>query len=287
MLPLKTSYRKNKDLLTAVYAFYANKNFCTLILAALFWIVVFSIRDQAHAQTEFSEVFSGMSVTVPWEGTIPEIGSVVVIDKGSLVLGQKEFDENIYGIVAGQTALSLDDRSLDDQNSIKVVNAGESFVRVSTINGNIESGDYLTSSSIEGVAQLADISGHILGIAMEDYTNDNPEEIGTIMAYLDIKSAYVTHRSDRNLLEFLRTGFLSPVMSPLTTFRYLLAGLIVAASFITGFSSFGRISSRSVESLGRNPLASKDIKSAVIFNFIFTFGIMIAGLVISYFILVL
>jgi len=63
--------------------------------------------------------------------------------------------------------------------------------------------------------------------------------------------------------------------------------MVVIASFVVGFSSFGKISGKSVEALGRNPLASRDIKSAVVFNFIFTFGIMIIGIVLSYLVLVL
>jgi len=64
---------------------------------------------------------------------------------------------------------------------------------------------------------------------------------------------------------------MAPVLSPLTTFRYLISAMVVIASFVVGFSSFGKISGKSVEALGRNPLASRDIKSAVVFNFIFTF----------------
>jgi F0F1-type ATP synthase membrane subunit c/vacuolar-type H+-ATPase subunit K len=259
-------------------------SFVTLALA-LPTTLLFS--QQPKAQTGVSSIFSGISVTIPWESETGEEGDVVVIEGGEFALGKKSYDENIYGVIVQSTALSLADRALEGEPSVRVVSSGEAYVKVSAVNGDIKSGDYLTTSFTEGVAQLADISGYVLGIALEDFSSDDPDEVGTILAHLDIKSAYVPQRSQKNLLQFLSTGALSPIMSPLTSFRYLLSALVVVASFIVGFSSFGKISSQSVESMGRNPLASKDIKSAVVFNFIFTFGIMIAGIVVSYLVLVL
>ena len=250
--------------------------------------LVISSQRFAFAQT-FSapSVFSGISITIPWKEPEVEEGSVIVIENGKFSLSTKNYDENIYGVVVVSTAISLADRTLDETGSILVVSSGETYVRVSSINGDIKVGDFITTSSVAGIAQFADVSGYVLGIALEDYSNNDPNAVGRILVQIDIKSAYVANRSQKNLFQFLKTGALSPIMSPLTSFRYLLSGLVVVASFIVGFSSFGKISGQSVEAMGRNPLASRDIKSAVVFNFIFTFGIMIAGIVVSYLILVL
>jgi len=239
------------------------------------------LLPQAFAQ------FSGISVTIPLSPRSVEVGDVIVMDGGVFALCKKDYDENIYGVVSQDTAISLSDLSLEEGQYVRVVSSGEAVVKVSSINGPISVGDYLTSSRIDGVAQRADVSGYVLGIALEDYKNPDPNKTGKILAQLDIKSAYVANRSQKNLLQFLKTGAMSPVLSPLTTFRYLLSALVVVASFVVGFSSFGKISGKSIEALGRNPLAGGDIKSAVVFNFIFTFGIMIAGIVVSYLILVL
>ena len=244
-------------------------------------ISLFIYAPSSHAQ------FSGISLTIPWAGREVEQGDVVVLENGVFALCKKDYDENIYGVVSGETAISLNDISLEEGQYVLVASSGEMYVKVSSINGDIAVGDYLTSSFTEGVAQKADVSGYVLGIALESYSSSDPNAVGKILAQIDIKSAYVANRSQKNLLQFLKTGAMSPIMSPLTTFRYLLSALVVVASFVVGFSSFGKISGKSVEALGRNPLASGDIKSAVIFNFIFTFGIMIAGIVVSYLVLVL
>ena len=83
----------------------------------------------------------------------------------------------------------------------------------------------------------------------------------------------------------LKSGFQVPFITPLTSLRYILAALIALVSFFIGFSSFGKISTNSIEALGRNPLASRIIKSAIFLNFVFTIGIMGVGLVVAYLIL--
>lgn len=260
-----------------------SKTLFLLLLWGFCAIFLFGIipSPKAHAQ------FSGISLTIPWGTREVEVGDIIAINDGIFGLSVRDYDENIYGVIAVDAAIALNDLTLEEGQYVRAVSSGETDVKVSSINGDILVGDYITSSSIEGVAQKADVSGYVLGIALEDYASDDPTAVGTILAQLDIKSAYVANRSQKNLLQFLKTGAMSPILSPLTTFRYLLAALVVVASFVVGFSSFGKISGKSVEAMGRNPLASGDIKSAVIFNFIFTFGIMIAGIVVSYLILVL
>ncbi|MBD3366535.1 hypothetical protein GF360_04350 [candidate division WWE3 bacterium] len=236
---------------------------------------------QAHAQT------SRIAITIPFDSAEAETGDLIVVEDGEYTYAQKDYHENMYGVVVEEPAIALNDRTLDAENSIRVISSGEAYIKVSTINGDIKMGDFLTSSSIEGVAQKADVSGYVIGTALEDYANENTDATSVILAHIDIKSAYIPNRSQKNLLNFLKTGATAPILSPLTTFRYLISAMVVIASFIVGFSSFGKISGKSVEALGRNPLAGRDIKSAVVFNFIFTFGIMIVGIVLSYLILVL
>ncbi|MCA9389954.1 hypothetical protein KC571_00970, partial [candidate division WWE3 bacterium] len=90
-----------------------------------------------------------------------------------------------------------------------------------------------------------------------------------------------------NLLEVLRSGLESPFLSPVASLRYLLAVLIVLASFVIGFASFSRISGNGVEALGRNPLAKRSIQATIVFNFILTAFIMFIGLGLAYLILIL
>jgi len=60
---------------------------------------------------------------------------------------------------------------------------GRVRVKVSTENGPIELGDYLTSSSVPGVAMKAAGAGKVIGMALESY---NSEEIGLIRVFVDL-----------------------------------------------------------------------------------------------------
>ena len=261
--------------------------FTITTIFTLFFILCHTVLLPALHPSKVFAQSSRIAVTIPFERDTTSTGDLIVIEEGEYTFAQKSYHENMYGVVVEDPAISIIDKTLEESNSVKVVSSGEAYVKVSSVNGNIEIGDFLTSSSVKGAAEKADVNGYVLGTALEAYSSDDPEVLGTVMAHLDIKTAYVPSRSQKNLLNFLKTGAMAPVLSPLTTFRYLISAMVVIASFVVGFSSFGKISGKSVEALGRNPLASRDIKSAVVFNFIFTFGIMIIGIVLSYLVLVL
>lgn len=256
-------------------------------LFSLFCLFSSGLYLSFFIQSSVSAQSSRIAVTIPFEEGTAETGDLIVVEADEYTFAQKDYHEDMYGVVAEDSAISLIDRSLNEVNSVKVVSSGEAYVKVSSINGNIVSGDLITSSPIEGVAQKADVSGYVLGSALENYESNDPEEVGLILVQVNIRSAYIPNRSQKDLLNFMKSGAMAPIISPLTTFRYLISALVVIASFVIGFSSFGKISGKSVEALGRNPLAGRDIKIAVIFNSIFVFGIMLAGIFLSYLILVL
>jgi F0F1-type ATP synthase membrane subunit c/vacuolar-type H+-ATPase subunit K len=203
------------------------------------------------------------------------------------VLSTEPFDGHMYGVVTESAILTFEDQTLSESESKLVTSFGETLVKVSTANGDIKSGDYITTSETPGVGQKADVGGHVLGRALNDFSSGNPSEIGEVMVFVDIKSIQLIRGIRMNLLETIKSGSRAAFLTPLDALRYLLAVIVTSACFIVGFSSFGKVSGGSVEALGRNPLASKAIKSAVVFNFLLTFGIMLVGLVLSYLILVL
>jgi hypothetical protein len=180
--------------------------------------------------------------------------------------------------------------SFEDLNlaEYKLVSSyGEMLVNVSNKNGNIKEGDYLTSSDIPGVAVKAVDSGQVVGIALANFESALTDERGQIWVSVDMKMNYFDKNLSLNVLEIIKNSLNSPYLTPIQALKYLLVFIIVIASFIIGFSSFGRISMETVESLGRNPLASSSIRKVMIFNFILTFIIMGIGLGIAYLILIL
>ncbi len=133
----------------------------------------------------------------------------------------------------------------------------------------------------------ADKSGRVLGISLDDYTNTDPNNIGFVAAYVDIKSHLKQESLTENLLTVISDGLSSAFLTPLASLRYIMALIVTAITFAIAFLSFSRLTSRGVEALGRNPLAGSSIKSVIIFNFILTFIIIASGLAIAYLILVL
>ncbi len=212
-------------------------------------------------------------------------GDIVSLKAGKYVLASTEYDAQMFGVVVDDPALSIQDLDLKDAHYL--LSSGQVFVRVSNSNGKIKKGDYLTSSTTAGVAIKALTTGQLLGVALEDYNPRSANDVGKINVLLNIRSAYVGNTSIRaNLLQTLKSGSSSLYVTPIDSLRYVLAAIVVGATFLLGFTSFGRVSGNSLRALGRNPLASREIRIALIFNFALTFIIMVVGFGISYLMLI-
>lgn len=214
-----------------------------------------------------------------------KIGYIISHDGDSYTPASEPFDYDIVGIVVENSSLALVDTL--NENAKLVMQKGEAQILASNTAGDIKKGDYITSSNTPGVGQKADKNGFVVGRALEDLTVDPQTNTGLVWSVIEPKYTYINNTMKTNLLDALRSGSLSPLLNPVESLRYILAALIVAATFIIGFSTFGKSSSRTIEALGRNPLAQRSIKTAMIFNMILAFGVMLIGLALAYLILVL
>lgn len=248
------------------------KNIIFILLAMVF------IQITRAANFDFA-------ISVPIADPNVENGSLISYVNGEYVLSIEAYDSALFGVVSKQPSMFLQDKNL--QNYVLVGSKGDMSVRVSTKNGAIQEGDYLTSSELPGVAQKALRSGRILGVALEPYESQDPNEIGLITALVDIKADIRQESLSQNLLTVFSDGLSSVFLSPLASLRYIMALIVTAITFAIAFMSFSRLTSRGVEALGRNPLAGTSIKSVIIFNFLLTFVIIASGLAIAYLILVL
>lgn len=246
---------------------------------ALIFILITSLITPVIAYSQISG--SGVGVSVEITDPEADFGDIVSFKNGSYALSSEAYDSSMFGVITEGPPLLLEPAA--GGNTIPVIPYGEVLVRVINTNGEIRAGDYITSSENPGVGQKATRGGYVLGIALEGYNSSN---IGIIPVLADIKPAVVQTVSE-NLFDALRTGIQAPFLTPTTSLRYLLAALATAASFIIGFSSFGRISGRGIEALGRNPLAQRAIQTGIVFNFVLTAVIMLLGLLLAYFILTL
>jgi len=248
-----------------------SKNISLLYVLLFLFIIIFT-------SSKVQATIPPISVTMPMD--TGEDGEIVSYTEGTYVLSSKPYDADVFGVITDRSAISLDDIDLSSKKF--VTSEGEVLVKVTAKNGNIEVGDYITSSDMPGIGQKATENGQIVGIALDDYSPSSPEQVEKIMVFVDIKTNFMSGGGKIGILDALTAGSLSGV-----SLRYILAAVVTLVTFSIGFVSFGKTSGNSVEALGRNPLAGRHIKSVVIFNFLLTFVIMLVGLAIAYLILVL
>lgn len=118
-----------------------------------------------------------------------EPGDVVSINPDDNVVvhkSQVSSDSRLMGIVSTNPGIILGPK---EQHTFPIALAGRVPTKVSTENGPIERGDYLTSSSTPGVAMKATKPGPVIGKALESFGNTSEVEFGKIMAFVNVSFA--------------------------------------------------------------------------------------------------
>lgn len=254
-------------------------------LIASFFIIAFFFF--AHPILALEPQSIGIAIYVPIEGKNVSDGNIITATTNGYSLSKTPYDPSLFGVVNNSPAAAFVGNPKEGEKA--VISSGKAYVLVSTINGKIKKGNFITSSKNPGIGQLADKEGYMVGTALEDYSANNKNEVGKILVSLNIKyNAQIEGgKTSTNLLELVKNGASAPYLSPLTSFRYLLAGIVTIVSFTLGFTFFGRLAHTGVEALGRNPLAAKIIEISVVLHILMTIGIIGLGLAIAYLILVL
>jgi F0F1-type ATP synthase membrane subunit c/vacuolar-type H+-ATPase subunit K len=240
----------------------------------LFWL--FALISQARAQNSDLSV----AVEVPFVGQITS-GSMICSGDSTYELCQDEYTPSMYGV---HTTIPSAGIEYADQEGILVVRDGLVTVRVSSVNGPIEIGDWLTASATPGVAQKATRNGFVLGSAQEAYSGNTE---GLIQVAINIHPETRLANARTNLFEVMRQGSQTALLEPLNALRYFLAALLVVVCVILGLVFYGRLSRSSIEAIGRNPLAKRDIQVALFVQMVIT-GLVIAfGIFAAYVVLVI
>ena len=228
---------------------------------------------------------SGIAVSMPVNDKDAKDGDIICTYKEGNQRCKAAYDPSIYGVISRNPSAAIKDEEL--KGSELVISSGIARVRVSSINGNIKEGEFVTSSETAGVAQLANRNGYVLGTALENFESDNTNNVGMIQVAINIHPAAGLSGPRTDLLQVIRQGLTTPFFEPLDSLRYLLAIIIVLIAFTLGLVYFGRVAKAGVEAVGRNPLARRMIEFSVILHILLTIVIIIAGLVIAYLILIL
>lgn len=163
-----------------------------------------------------------------------------------------------------------------DGTKVFVAGDGRFDVLVSTQNGAIESGDYITASAVSGIGMKSDESAPvIIGRALEAFdgsanlistTQISDSEgrtqdvaLGRIMIEIGVSRNPLLKATEPNMPEFLRKASESIAGKPVTTARvWISVTLFVITSIVSAAVMYSGVRS-AIIAIGRNPLSKKSI----------------------------
>jgi hypothetical protein len=226
----------------------------------------------------------GIAISIPITGKVSD-GDIITVNNGYFA-STRPYDPDVYGVVSLHPGMSFETKN---SSNIPVITSGKVYVRVSSINGNINIGDSITTSRIKGVGQKATSEGFVIGTALENYHSVSTSKIDLILITFNphFSTNSIGGAVKTNLLDILRSAPTAMSVSPLAALRYVIAALVSLLAFVLGFVFFGKVSVNGIEALGRNPLAGKLIQFSVILNLLVMVIIIAAGLAIAYLVLIL
>lgn len=263
-----------------------------LLPITLLFILYFVSAPSVYSQ------FGGFGVATSHnvEDKDAQDGDIVSLssETGNLRLSTLEYDEKMFGVIVLSPAIVLRTVGLNTP----IVRSGEVHVNVTTLNGSIAIGDYITSSPIPGKGQKAtDFNGYILGIALEPFSqtdgtlvNFEEEEVaqGKVLVAVGISATtpFIKKVSGGFLGSLQYTGELFIYMLTATkqserVMRYILAVLVALVSLYLSFRSFGHNVTKGIESIGRNPLAKGSIQTMIMVNIILIAVVSLGGILLS------
>lgn len=253
----------------------------------LFGFLYLSASSFAFAQSTDQQVQGaatlGVANMVAVKDPNVKDGSILSPSSKGAVLTTQPYDSLVIGVVSRDAGIILS--STADKNSVPVISNGIVYVLVSTQQGQIKKQDLITTSTIPGVGVKSLKSGYVVGYALEDYSSNDPKKIGKIAVNLSLHYYNSRPTLAGTLTDILKIALLPTDTSPAPIFKYIVAALVVLGSFALGFISFARTAAKGVEALGRNPSASAMIHLGIIFNVGIVIAIILAGLVVAFFIL--
>lgn len=219
-------------------------------------------------------------------------GDILVTSENGLVRATQEYDIRIFGIL--QDLPIIVNRDLDAGGE-PVIRSGVAQINVTTLNGSIKYGDYITASPIPGKGQKATRSGYVIGVSLASFNESSGEKVtfeekeyasGKIPIAVKVEYAEIDNpRFLDRIFSYLGISLLSYIRDPQQfglVIRYIVAGLAILLSFTFGFLTFSRSISKAIEAIGRNPLAKEAIQLGMLFNIFLMIVIAVLGLVAAF-----
>ncbi len=229
-------------------------------------------------------------------------GDLLILDKSKgIVRATEPLDHRIFGVLQAKPLLVY---KRVDNSGQPVVRNGVAEVNVSTINGAIKPGDYITTSPMAGKGEKAIQSGYVIGVALSSFEEKDGQQIdfklndkspvqkvsvGKISVAVNIEYADITTtRFNSRLFDNFNSALSQNIQDPnrfVQVMRYLAAALCVLISVLAGFFTFSRSIPKSIEAIGRNPLAKNAIMFSIILNIALTLVVAGIGVFVAFLIL--
>ena len=122
-----------------------------------------------------------------------------ITPKGVLTKASLPYDRKLMGVISTEPGVLLGNNTAEGKPQVALALAGRVPVKVSTENGPIKVGDYLTASTTPGIAMKATKAGTVVGQALEAYSADRT---GTITGF--IKATYFNGQKAVELTDALQ-----------------------------------------------------------------------------------
>lgn len=238
--------------------------------------------------------FSNLSVAisiVSKDESIVEGDILGRTEAGGVIRTTTDFDPSMIGVYYSNATIVYH----SGNGGIPVAIQGFVPVNVTTLGGNIEPGNYITSSNISGKGKKAAAArGQVLGIATTGLNESNGTPIefegaqiqaGTVFVNINIRAGDLESAGlATNIVDQLGLLLLRNVETPErgeTFFRFIIAGLVAAVAIIVSFVTFGRNITRGLEAIGRNPLARAQIQAMIVVNILLIAAVSIGAIILS------
>ncbi len=257
-------------------------------VSAIFLSLLFLLS----AQVVLAQQNLNVTQTYPIKDTQAKTGDIITAKDGTYVLSTVTYDANIFGVLQDNPLLVF--RKIDAaENEKAIVRQGDVQVNINTVTGDIKLGDRITSSPIAGQGMKAEVSGYVLGRATSNPTytgtatfQGQQVKTGTVQVALQIEYAELnTARNTNRLFEQVNSAFFKNVQDPekfTVVVRYIIAGIVSILFLMISFFGFTRSLSKSVEAIGRNPLAKSSIQFSMLIHLGLAIVTSIIGLIIAF-----
>ena len=269
-------------------------------------LTVIVIAASAVVLPVAAQTVGGGSVQGYASDTLLDNGTIVQLtgkDANRVKIAKQAELQNMFGVVVDRNQLSVTLSSEALQNETFVAASGTYNVLVSTQGGPIVSGDYVTLSSVNGVAMKAgteektifgrangpfDGKGITLGeITLKDVNGNTNQtvKLGSIPVTIDIKKNPNDKSTKSDLPDFLQRLGQQIAEKEVSPIRIYLSLGITLISILAAIAILYSGVRNGVISIGRNPMSRKSIFRALLEVILTSILILIIGLFAVYLLL--